>query len=196
MKLPKEKKTVIDWDNYIKKVDTIYEKDDILMNFVTNHDENSWNGTAKERLGKAKNAMLALTYLTPGMPLIYSGQEYGLNHRLKFFEKDSIPKKKGKDWELLHQLGKLKNNNQALNGGKQKANYLRITTSKKDKILAFKRFKNKDTVWYIANLSKDTVSLHMQIKGSFKDYLNNKDIKLQTNDSLTFKPWDFKILTK
>ena len=41
------------------------------------------------------------------MPLIYSGNEYGLNHSLKFFEKDSIPKTKGKEWDFRAKLGKL-----------------------------------------------------------------------------------------
>ena len=51
--------------------------------------------------------MTALSYVMPGIPLIYSGNEYGLNHSLKFFfEKDSIPKQKGKDWELRAKLGK------------------------------------------------------------------------------------------
>ena len=55
------------------------------MNFVDNHDENSWNGTMKSRLGDAEETMTALTYLLPGMPLIYSGDEYGLDYSLKFF---------------------------------------------------------------------------------------------------------------
>ena len=77
----------------------------------------------KSRLGKAEEAMTALSYMMPGMPLIYSGNEYGLEHSLKFFEKDSIPKTKGKQWDLRAKLGKLKSENSALNGGKNKATY-------------------------------------------------------------------------
>ncbi len=193
--IAKGKKTVTDWDNYIKKVDTTYEKDDILMNFITNHDENSWNGTANERLGQAKDALTALIYVTPGIPLIYSGQEYNLNHRLKFFEKDSIPKTKGKEWSLLQKLGKLKNNNNALNGGKNKAGYQRIKTSNNQKILAFKRFKNKDTVFYLANLSKDTVLFTTTINGNYHNFIPNKNTKFKRNEILKFKPWEYKILT-
>ena len=98
-----------------------YEQDDILMNFVTNHDENSWNGTIQERMGDKAEMLTALSYVLPGMPLIYSGQEYDLSHRLKFFEKDSIPKTKGKTFTLIEKLGKLKNSNTALNGGKGKS---------------------------------------------------------------------------
>ncbi|MDZ7741384.1 MAG: alpha-amylase family glycosyl hydrolase [Bacteroidota bacterium] len=60
------------------------------MYFTSNHDENSWNGTVYERMGDAAETFAALTYVLPGMPLIYSGQEAGLDKRLLFFEKDSI----------------------------------------------------------------------------------------------------------
>jgi len=75
------KMSVKNWDDYMAKIDTTYQNDDYLMNFITNHDENSWNGTVEERLGEASETMLAFTYALPGMPLIYSGQEYGMNHR-------------------------------------------------------------------------------------------------------------------
>ncbi len=97
--------TVEAWDEYMKKIDTTYQEDDYLMNFVTNHDENSWSGTVRERMGDAAEAMVALTYSIPGMPLIYSGQEYDMDKRLRFFEKDTIPKTRGVMWPLLEKLG-------------------------------------------------------------------------------------------
>lgn len=60
------------------------------MNFITNHDENSWNGTEWERMGDAVNLMAAFCYVVPGMPMIYTGQLAGNHHRLEFFEKDVI----------------------------------------------------------------------------------------------------------
>lgn len=61
-----------------------------MMNMVTNHDLNSWEGTEYERYGVYLPAMTALTYILPGMPLIYSGQEVQLDRALEFFEKDQI----------------------------------------------------------------------------------------------------------
>ncbi len=63
------------------------------MNMITNHDENSWNGTIDERLGESWKAMAVLSYSLRGLPLIYNGQEAGLKHRLSFFGKDEI------DWD-------------------------------------------------------------------------------------------------
>ena len=67
------KNTVENWDKLIIDDEKKYASDDILMNFVDNHDENSWNGTIQSRLGVAEEAMTALTYVMPGMPLVYSG---------------------------------------------------------------------------------------------------------------------------
>lgn len=180
------------WDINYTKDTARYENNDILMTFVTNHDENSWNGTLQERMGDAAEALTALSYVAPGMPLIYSGQEYGLNHRLKFFEKDSIPHAKGKEWDVLQKLGKLKTNNIALNGGKEAASYERLKTDKN--ILAFVRKKGNMEVVFIANLSKEGDKIKTPIKGSFKDYMNNYELEL--DETLELKPWEYKILIK
>ena len=188
------KNTVKEWDAYIKKVNKDYEADDILMNFVDNHDENSWNGTIKGRLGKGEEAMTALSYVMPGMPLIYSGNEYGLDHSLKFFEKDSIPKTKGKDWELRAKLGKLKAENPALNGGKNKAKYSRIKTDDETNILAFIREKNGKKVVYIANFSNKPINSKVAIKGDFTNYMTGKPMSLKDNEVITLQPFQYFIL--
>ena len=60
------------------------------MHFTSNHDVNSWDGTEYERLGALALPFAVLTALLPGMPMLYSGQEAGLNRRLEFFERDTI----------------------------------------------------------------------------------------------------------
>lgn len=190
------KKTVVDWDAYIKKIDTMYEKDDIIMNFTENHDENSWKGTVKKTFGDAAEIMAALTYMTPGMPLIYSGQEYDLDKQLKFFEKDSIPKTKGQFFRLYEKLGRLKNKYPALNGGKEAAKYTRLITSNDNKILAFSRKKNGDTLFFIGNLSKDKVTFSINLEGHFNKYIQGGDIQLKKEGKILLKPWEYYILSK
>ncbi|HNI44383.1 MAG TPA: alpha-amylase family glycosyl hydrolase, partial [Chitinophagales bacterium] len=82
------KKTVVDLDSYFKTTATKYGKNDYRLQFTSNHDENSWNGTEYERLGSGVKSFAILTATIPGMPLVYSGQESALKKRLKFFEKD------------------------------------------------------------------------------------------------------------
>ena len=188
------KNTVKDWDKFMTENERKYSADDILMNFIDNHDENSWNGTVKGRLGKAEEAMTALSYVMPGMPLIYSGNEYGLNHSLKFFEKDSIPKTKGKDWELRAKLGMLKAENPALNGGKNKANYTRIQTSDDTNILAFVREKNGKKVVYFANFSDNTVEVEISFEGKFTNYLKQNSVTLSKDKKMQIRPWEYFIL--
>jgi len=103
-KIAKGEETAIAIDHYFAKQDTLFPSNAIRMNFITNHDENSWNGTVEERMGEASKAMAVLTYTVPGMPLIYSGQEAGLDKRLLFFEKDEI------DWSVDEALQTLKRN--------------------------------------------------------------------------------------
>jgi Alpha amylase, catalytic domain. len=64
--------------------------------------ENSWNGTEFERLKDYTRQMAALTFVMPGMPLIYNGQEVGFNRRLEFFEKDIIDWKDSSDYTVFY----------------------------------------------------------------------------------------------
>lgn len=190
------KETVKDWDSRMNQVKTQYQKEDILMNFVTNHDENSWNGTVKERMGDASEVMLALSYCAPGMPLIYSGQEYDMDKRLRFFEKDTILKTKGEVWPMLEKLATLKKNNKALDGGKKAASYTRIQSSDVENILIFTREKEGDKLIFMANLSNKEISFTSNVEGELKDYLSEKALVISKENPQTFKPWEFKILIK
>jgi alpha-amylase len=194
-KIYKGENTVKDFDAYIQKVLTSNEADDVYMNFTSNHDENSWNGTEYERLNDAVETFAALTFIMPGMPLIYNGQEYDLNRRLKFFEKDQFPHTEGKMMPVYQKLGKLKSENPALNGGKKAASYKRISTSADDKVLAFQREGKGKKVIYLGNLSKTAQEFTIDKEGKFTDYISGKEIKLCKGQKLNFKPWEYKILT-
>jgi alpha-amylase len=180
--------------SYLQKQDSIKNIPDIKMNFITNHDENSWSGTVKERMGDASSLMTTLVYTLPGMPLIYSGQEYDLDYQLKFFEKDSIPKIKGATWNLLEKLGTLKNNNTALNGGKNAANYSILHTNNEN-VLAFNRNKNETSIYFIGNLSNKVQTFSAHLEGTFIDVLTDEKLVLDTK-KIELKPWEYYLLTK
>lgn len=76
---------------YWNKEQEAYGATDMRMYFTTNHDENSWNGTVYERMGlNHRNFFVLSTTFPNAVPLVYSGQEAGLNKALAFFEKDTI----------------------------------------------------------------------------------------------------------
>lgn len=195
--IAKGKKTVKDWDELVAKIGKEYKPQDIFMNFTSNHDENSWNGTEYERLGNpdAAEAFAALTYTMPGMPLIYTGQEYDFQRRLKFFEKDQIEKNKGRMYSVYEKLGKLKNENPALNGGKDAASYNRITTTENDKVLAFEREKAGSKIIFMANLTNAAVKINAPFKGTYTNYMNGKKVTLEKGVKVDLNPWEYWILT-
>ncbi len=186
---------VATFDTYMKDREEKWEDNDILMNFITNHDENSWNGTVNERMGDAQDALLALTYTMPGMPLIYSGQEYDMDKRLRFFEKDTIPKTKGRVWPLLEMLGHLKKTHPALAGGKTPASYERLETSKDQSVLAFRRKEGDKEMIYIANLQSSPINFTVNVSGTYKRVTSEEPMTISPEMSHDFAPWEYVILS-
>lgn len=192
--LAQGKKNVADFDSYMKKLDTILEKDDIQMHFVSNHDENSWNGTVKERMGASVELFMALSYTVPGMPLIYSGEEFDMDKRLLFFEKDTIPKVKGKYYDIYKKLNNLKKATKALHTGKNPASYTRINTDKDENVLAFSREKEGDKLIFIGNFTDQEKEVLIDFDGEFINYFTNQKESISKTTQMKLKPWEYKIL--
>ena len=145
----KNKNNVKDLINNIRTNNESYSKGHILMNFTSNHDENSWNSTVFERFGEGVKTFSALTYFLPGMPLIYNGQEYGLNKRLEFFEKDFIPKPNNEYFDFYKTLAKIKTENKVLHI-ENSVNFEIIETNNSNVIL-LKRENNGELMYFLAN---------------------------------------------
>ena len=130
-----------------------YPRDSYLMNMITNHDLNSWEGTEFERLGNLSQAFAVLSYTLPGMPLIYTGQETGMNRAFEFFKKDECPtwEPRNEYFEFYKQLGKLKHEQKALQAGEAGGEMKRYPTQC-GHIYAFSRTKGESTVLVIVNL--------------------------------------------
>jgi glycosidase len=130
----------------------VYPAGSYRMIFTSNHDENSWHGTEQELYGDAAEAMAVLAATLPGMPLVYSGQEAGLNKRLGFFEKDQIEWKPSVRADVYAGLFELKRRHPALSNSHEPGN-LQIIDTGNPKVFAFRRIKGKDKVTVIVNLS-------------------------------------------
>jgi len=182
---------------YFNKYDSIYQTNDYRMNFTTNHDENSWNGTVKERLGEASETMAVFTYMIPGMPLIYSGQEAGLDKRLAFFEKDSI-QWIDSPWRALYtKLNQLKKSNKALWNGEFGGKMNRVHSNLDDKIFAFEREADNQRVVSIFNMSNE--SQHITLKdvetAQLTNFFTDQIVSIDTNNEFSLGPWEYLILT-
>jgi len=177
-----------------------YPKNTIKMNFVTNHDENSWNGTELERLGEGVKTFAALTFVVPGMPLIYSGQEVGLNKRLKFFERDVIVWKDSLDLTTFYKkLVELKKNSSVLAAGLKGADIERVKSSNDSSIFAFIRKNETEKMFALFNLTSKSqkISLAGEVYiDSYKDYMTGEDKSFSKEDMVELKPWEFHIFIK
>jgi glycosidase len=184
----------------VLKVDSVTPKNAFQMNFITNHDENSWNGTAREKFGDGEGAFAVLTYTLPGMPLIYSGQEAGLDHRLAFFVKDSIDWNDNDFSSFYKKLDELKHTNEALWNAPYGGIFEMVKNNQPKKVLSFIREKGSSKVVVIANLSNETVTVNLKgdkADGDYTDVFSGAKFTLfSTNPNLTLHPWGYLVAEK
>jgi glycosidase len=170
----------------------------IPMYFTSNHDENSWNGTEFERMGDAARSFAVLTYMLPGMPLIYSGQEAGLDHRLAFFEKDLI------DWSDKHrfsdfyrELNSLRKTNKALLSQERDGEMVEISNDQPQAVWSFKRMNEGDEVVCLFNFSKDVVKVTLSEALPGEGYLSFPDsAAVAAVKEFELDPWEYRIYLK
>ena len=197
------KKTVEDLWGYFAKVDTTIRKEAIRMNFTSNHDENSWNGTEFERMGDATDLFAAFTYVVPGMPMIYTGQMSGNHHRLQFFEKDVIDRVENAPQKALYKgLNDLRAANRALWSNEKGADMVRLTADN-DKVFACVRTKScpehgDNTVIAIMNMSAEPQTVTLDLTNLEGEYncLCGKTMNVEANQTIELTPWKYIILTK
>ena len=154
-KIGKGKADARDIVAYISKPEKVFPKHAIRMMFTNNHDFNSWHGTDRELYGDAYQALAVIAATLPGMPLIYNGQESGLDKRLAFFEKDQIKWGNYRLEKFYSGLLKLKRENPAMANGQYGAPVQFLTTGN-DKVLAYQRGQGKNLVEIVVNLSDQT----------------------------------------
>lgn len=161
--------------SFIKKDLERYPSDAIRMNFTTNHDENSWNGTVFERFGDGHKAFAVFAFTVQGMPLIYSGQEAGLDERLAFFEKDTIEWGDVKYQEFYTSLVDLKKNNPALFNGKYggKPEFIDVGNPM---VIAYSREKGDNRVNVIINFSEENQSVSIPESWNFSDVFSGNQV--------------------
>lgn len=155
-----------------------YKPEDYRMQFITNHDENSWNGTAIERMGDYRKAFAVMSFTVPGMPLIYSGQEADINKRLEFFEKDVI------DWsneslaDFYKNLVSIKAENSVLANGEHGAP-VNFIDAGNERVLIYSRADGLSEILVMLNFSEEEVSIDIEgdeYKGFYESLIDNGSI--------------------
>jgi len=184
---------------YFAKLDTTLPSGAIKMNFITNHDENSWNGTEFKRHGAAVETFAVFVSTIPGMPLIYSGQEEGDDHALKFFEKDPIQWGDFKFEKFYKSLLSLKRENKALWNGEFGGSFERISTDKDESVFAFFREKEGKAVFVILNLSPDPLAVNFRgnvFEGQYTGLFSENKTNFGNDLKMNLKPWEYQVWSR
>ncbi len=194
----KGNKSANDFYEYFKKEKIEYPTDSYRMVFTSNHDENTWNGTDRERFGDAANTFAVLTCLVPGMPLVYNGQEAGLNKRLNFFEKDFI------NWDdnVMRNYYKLlfdaKKENKALWNGAEGGELQKLSIND-GSVFAFIRERDSNKIISIFNLSNEKKQVTItspKLDGAYKNLFTDSSVLLNNQYQLTLEPWGYRVFIK
>jgi hypothetical protein len=154
------------------------------INFVTDADTNALGKTDAVRLGAYLNSALALTYVAPGAPMLFSGQEVAYAKVLKKFDADAIawPTKAHATTALLTKLGKLRTSNPVITSGASTTLVSSLKT-----VFGFKRSGPSGTVYYLANLTAKaaTAKITFGAKGSVYDFATGKKVTIAASQNVT-----------
>lgn len=136
----------------------------LAMNFISNHDQNSWTGTNTEMYGDAVKQFAVLSFVIPGIPMMYNGDEVCLPKRLEFFEKDPI------DWSVdlldmktfYKELIEMRDEHSCLWALPWGGNMSILPTDHPEQILAFERETVGDMCLAMFNFSDAEVSFRVE----------------------------------
>ena len=171
---------------------------DNLM-FISNHDENSWNGSEIERLHFALEAFAVLIFTLPGMPLIYSGMEAGNYRRLSFFDKDCIEWKDDKMALLYRKLAQLRMHNPALRSLQPKSDFRLLSTTRDEQVFGFTRQSDGKGIVVMLNLSKVNVEFSLAgdgYQGAYTDLKSGMKITLGETPCFSLPAWGYMVLVQ
>jgi len=168
------------------------------MTFTENHDKNSWEGNQYANYGEGLHAAMVLCCTINGMPLVYSGQEAGLDRSLKFFEKDEIQWREHENAEIYKKLFQLKKKNRALWNGKWGGEMIRIKHDQPDQVLSFYRESEGDKIISVINLSDQDLDVNLDttaFNGSYREVFSNERLTIHQEIALHLDPWGYKVLS-
>jgi glycosidase len=183
-------------NSYVIQEGDNYLSSHYRMYFTSNHDENSWYGTVFEQFGNAAEIFAVLTSTFRSMPLIYSGEEAGLNHRLLFFDKDEIVWQQHPFADIYKKLFNLKKVNKALWNGDAGGEPQRINTNNQPAIYAFIREQDNSRVFGIFNLSNSEHTftlLGSNYSGNYKNVFADDSVYFSENTMMTLPGWGYEV---
>lgn len=192
------KKSASGIDEAYAKIRAHFPRGGALMVFTSSHDENSWAGTEFDRMGAGYAPLAVLTFLLDGVPMIYNGQEIGLDRRLEFFERDPIvwPKETHPTTKLYQVMTQLRREHPALHTG---APMRRLDTTDNATFYVVERAVGTKKVVGIFNLTPKDAKADLfdpALAGEWRDAFTGETVKLDALVPLDLKGWRYRVLVK
>ncbi len=192
------KKTASGLDEAYAKIRATFPRGGALMVFTSSHDENSWAGTEFDRMGAGYAPFAVLTFLLDGVPMIYNGQEVGLDRRLEFFTRDPIvwPKETHPTTKLYQAMTKLRRENVALHTGSAMR---RLDTTDNATFYVVERAAGDKKVVGIFNLTAKDAKADLYdaaLTGKWTDAFTGETVELSGLVPLDMKGWRYRVLVR
>lgn len=155
------------------------------MVYITNHDFSAWNeGTEFTRFGANVFAITALFFTIYDMPLLYNGQEFGINQPIALFNVDIIKwgGVNAKMKPLIKKLIDLKHTQPALENGAGRGSLKFFNTDKNSSVLVYSRTKGDNSVLIMLNFSDQATEFSFTDAvptGKFTDWLSTSTDKIE-----------------
>ena len=173
----------------------------MMLSFLSNHDENTWNGTIEEKYADKWQVFSVLNYtLQNSLPLIYNGEEANNTKRLLFFEKDPITSWSDTSrYAWYRTMNHLKHTHPALQNGAwgAKEEVLKVTGGDEN-IYAFRRTGEGQTVTVIVNLSSKQQWIQSvgdrTLNGTEKTYVKSPVTIKHIGQGMPLDDWGYAVI--
>ncbi len=195
--MAKGQKRAVDLKAYLDKQHAEWPANAYRMYFTSSHDENSWNGSEFERMGKASEAgfVVAATF-EGGMPMVYSGQEASLSKRLRFFDKDTIPWPGTNVTPFYSALLALKHDAPALANGAAGGRQQWLAADSGASAVAYLRSADTSHVVVFANFGAKPVSVAykgLTAAGAFREIFSGATDTLRVDGAVSLPAFGYKV---
>jgi glycosidase len=176
--------------------DWTFPRQAMRMIHIANHDQNSWDATARDRFGPATDAAIVLSFIGAGIPMMYNGQEAGDPKKLAFFERDPIPWEKDPMEDLYRTLIALKSKNRALWNAPWGGEMDPVVNDQPQKVFSFTRAAGGDKVFAVFNLSAAAQTVRFTdgpFAGAYVEHFTGAHETFAAQSSLTLPAWSYRV---
>jgi glycosidase len=180
---------------WILEKEANYPRNALPLRFTENHD------LERTRTKFGENSFypfVVLNFIIYGLPLIYCGQEFGLNNTPILFEKDPIDwdQRDNKIYNFYKKLIKLRQKYPAFSSRKLTS----IRNDKPDKIVSFEKSDKGSKILAVLNFSNQHLKVKLEPADfyhnieKFEDLYSAKRINKATLEELDIEPYGFLLL--